>query len=179
MKNIILALGLFLSSATVLAEPAMERTQAFGQSYFGFGPASLSNVNSYGSVIAASFAKSWNADQQFDIVLSADGALSTGYASANMLVGHLGGNYILPVADFAPFVGASLGYGVAHATSDAAAPSDADYTAGGFSFSLRGGVKLFPKSTVNLGVMVEYMRILDSIYFGQPSLLSLKVGVYF
>lgn len=179
MKHLLVILIPFLLGSSLFAQPITERNEAYGQSFVGFGPGTLVNLNSKGSVISMAYARTWNADDKFDIALGGDVTISTGNGTANMWIGHIGANYIFPAPDFAPFVGASLGYGVAHATYSTGAPVDADYTAGGFAMILRGGVKFFPKSTVNLGVLVDYTLLFDKLYYGSPNNLSLKVGVYF
>lgn len=155
-----------------------ERVQAMRQVLLGFGPAYFNKMNAPEAGIGFQAGYLWTIDDNFDLGLQTDFAISTEHTDAYILSGKILTNYYFTTDDISPYVGAGFGYGWA-SIHDNNVTTISDDSASGFAMSLQAGVKFFRTSTVNLAVAGEYTTIFNQSSLGQPGVFLLKVGLLY
>ncbi len=146
------------------------------QVQLGFGPAYFANMNSGNAGLGFTAGYNWIINDQFELALQSEFALSTEPARAYTLGGRIVTNYYFLVQDISPFVGAGFGYGWGKARTGSHV---ADSTSAGFALTAQAGVKFFRTSDVNMAVSAAYTTIFDQNSIGQPGVFSLQVGLFF
>lgn len=174
----------FYTQEKNLGEKALEKKQrnindrvpARRQILIGFGPAYFSKMNSAKSNLGITAGTSWTIDDNWDLGLASDFAISTESTDAYMFTGKIFGNYFFASNDISPFIGLGFGYGWSKAKKY---NLNGDDSASGFAVSGQAGLKFFRTSTINLAVSGEYTQILDKNVLGNPGVFMLKVALLY
>jgi hypothetical protein len=147
------------------------RKEAIKGHYFGFGPASLGNLNATGIAYSFTGAYSWDVNT----ALVRIGIDSTFGDDAFMGDVHLGVDFPLTDRDVAPYLGVKAGLGLSKANGglfDGA-------TAGGFVVGVEGGILLLRTSSINLCLGGDWAILLNSNGIGKPVMAGAHLGLYF
>lgn len=159
-----------------MAKSSNLRVPTRRQVHLGFGPAYFNNMNAGNAGLAFSAGYNWIVNDQFELGLLSEFALSTEPVRAYTLGGRIVTNYYFLAQDISPFVGAGFGYGWGRARTGAHV---SDSTSSGFSLTAQAGLKFFRTADVNMAISGAYTTIFDQNSIGQPGVLSLQVGLFF
>ncbi len=149
-----------------------ERKQAIKGYYFGFGPASLGNLNSSGIGYDFSGAYAWDINPVL-LKIFIDWGIKE---NANFFNIGLGGQYFLTDRDIAPFISSDFGFGTSKTQADSLFKGE---TAGGFCLGVGGGVQFLRTASVHIELGARLAILLSKNAIGNPTLLGLKLGFYF
>lgn len=154
------------------SQEGLRRRPALKGYHFGLGPAFFQNLNTSGAGYYFSLGYVFDVNKAF-LKISGEFAGKGGALTANVGIGVM---YFLSDTDFAPFLGADLGYGVARLDTGSLFSSD---WVGSFILGPTVGVQVFRTSSVSLELSVRWAFFLNSGSLGAPSFLATKVGLYF
>jgi hypothetical protein len=153
------------------AHEGTQRRPTRGETYIGLGGAEFGNLNTTGIGYGFGIAHAWDMNQAL-LKIQGEGDFN---GSAFFISAGIGGNYFLSTADVAPYLAADFGLGLAK--EDESLFSGA--TVGGFVVGGGAGVEFFRSSSVNLDLSFRIGALLHENDFGDPRVLSLRLGLYF
>jgi len=159
-------------------EKTNRRKKALKQWYFGFGPGKSSNLNTSESALSFTFGYNWGIDEKFDLNLSYEFFVHKDSDTARFSSFDIGINYFLTANDSSIFFTGLVGYGSAQAHD----PNGTIFTSDDASdFVLGGGAgfKFFRTSNVNVGLLASFKWMASSTSKGNPTIYSLRLGIYY
>jgi len=141
--------------------------------YLGIGGASLNNLNVSGIGYSFGVAHAWDFNSGLFKIQGDFASLSGAFATS----AGIGGEYFILSSDLAPYLSADFGFGAAKVEGDDGFFSGGFY--GGFDVGVGAGVEIMRTSAVNMDIAFRAGFLLRNDGYGNPSALSLKLGLYF
>ena len=160
----------------ITQEEAREGTQrrpTRSNTSFSFGGSYMGDMNTSSIGYSVGVGYSWDVNQARIKVL---GEGNFGGGNGFLVSAGLGGNYYLTLTDFAPYVSADFGAGVAKVNGAGIFRGE---TVGGFVAGLGAGVEILRTSAVSLDLGFRFGILLNSTESGMPKVYALKLGIYF
>ena len=153
-------------------ENQVQKQVASNRTYFGFGGASLSNLNS--GAIGYSFAVGETFDLN-QVAIRILGELDI-QGTALFSSAGVGLNYYFNTSNYAPYVSGDFGWGVAKIDGGSWA---AGTTVFGFVFGFGAGVELFRNASINMDIGFRTAFVMNQNGNGIPTAYTLRLGLYF
>ncbi len=139
--------------------------------YVGIGPAFMSNMVADGTGMLAAGTYGWDLNEAI-IKLNGELAINGSATWASVGVGVQG---FLYSGEHVPYVAADFGLTYARSQSTSPVPR----TATGFSVGAQAGIQLFRTANVQFDAGLRYAVVLKENASGHPSLVTLRVGIWF
>jgi hypothetical protein len=139
--------------------------------YVGLGGSEFGNLNSTGVGYSFGLAYGWDVNTAL-IKIMGEGDFN---GSAFFTSVGIGGEYFLTTDDFAPYIGADFGVGLAKVDQSFLSGQ----TVGGFVVGVGPGVELLRTSSINLDLNFRAGFLLHENNLGDPRVLALRLGLYF
>ena len=150
------------------AKQGSQRKPAIRGYYFGIGPVLLGNLGSSGLGYDLSGAYAWDVNQIM-VQIFTDLAFK---GSASFLDIGIGGHYFLSDRDLAPYLAADFGYA-------GASVQNTLESSGGFALGFGAGFQLLRTSSIHLELGTRFTVLFNKNSIGNPTLLQLRLGLYF
>lgn len=157
------------SDTADISRPRRRASRTVG--YVGIGPAFMGNMLSTGAGVLLAGTYGWDLNEAI-IKLNGEMAFNGSATWASVGVGVQG---FLLSGEHVPYVAAD--FGLTYARADATSP--VPRTATGFSVGAQAGIQLFRTANVQFDAGLRYAIVLKENAMGHPSLVTLRVGIWF
>lgn len=144
------------------------------QFYFGFGPGSLSGLETDNSGFSWAVGYLWGLDPRFSLRLNLEGLNASDSGADKTMLG-LGGQYYLNELRHAPYVLGLIGHSWSDSEDASACASCTGDSEHGWAGEVGLGMHFYRNATVNLAVELTHMRGFYDVNDSNPGATSLKM----